>query len=64
MVYLVDSTFLFTGDVVKIKNGKKSVHPYRMDSGLSKKTLEQLNENLSNSLILTSHYGLHYNTVN
>jgi glyoxylase-like metal-dependent hydrolase (beta-lactamase superfamily II) len=65
MLFLVDSKYLFTGDVVKIKSGKKSVHPYSMDTGLSKETLEQLNENFRNCLIIiTSHYGLHYNTVN
>jgi glyoxylase-like metal-dependent hydrolase (beta-lactamase superfamily II) len=62
MVYLVDNKYLFTGDVVKINNGIKSAHPYSMDKGLSKKTLVQLNENFNNCLIIiTSHYGLHYN---
>ena len=60
MVFLVDSKFLFTGDVFKIKDGNKSVHPYSMDTELSKKTIMQLEKNINNySIILTSHYGLH-----
>jgi len=60
MLYLVDGKYLFTGDVLKIKDGEKSVHPYSMDAELSKKTIEQLKGILDNcSIILTSHYGLH-----
>jgi glyoxylase-like metal-dependent hydrolase (beta-lactamase superfamily II) len=62
MVYLVDGKYLFTGDVVKVKDGNKNVHPYSMDTGLSKKTIEQLKGNIDNCLIVfTSHYGIHNN---
>jgi glyoxylase-like metal-dependent hydrolase (beta-lactamase superfamily II) len=62
MLYLVDDLYLFTGDAVKIKNGTINVHPYSMDTNLSKKTIEQLNEKINGCrIILTSHYGLHYN---
>jgi glyoxylase-like metal-dependent hydrolase (beta-lactamase superfamily II) len=60
MVYLVDGTYLFTGDVFKVKDGNKSVHPYSMDTELSKKTIEQLQSNIDDSsLVLTSHYGVY-----
>jgi glyoxylase-like metal-dependent hydrolase (beta-lactamase superfamily II) len=62
MAYLIDGKYLFTGDVGKVKNGNKNVHPYSMDTGLSKKTIEQLKESIDNCLIVfTSHYGIHNN---
>ena len=62
MMYLVDATYLFTGDVFKIKNGKTLVHPFTMDVNLSKKTIEKLRETVKKShLVLTSHYGIHNN---
>lgn len=62
MVFLVGGEYLFTGDVLKIKNGNKSVHPYSMDTELSRKTIEGLSGVINNSLIvLTSHYGYHEN---
>ena len=65
MVYLIEGKYLFTGDVLKIKDGNKTVHPYNMDKELSKKTIEQLNGTINNcSIILTSHYGLYFNNVN
>ena len=65
MVYLVDGKYLFTGDVLMLKNGDKNVHPYSMDKRISTQTIEQLKEIIDNSLIiLTSHYGLYYNNVN
>jgi len=58
MVYLVDGMYLFTGDAFKVKNGSMGVHPYTMDAALSKKTMEQLKNVITNSSkILTSHYG-------
>jgi len=60
MVYLINGTYLFTGDVLKIKDGNKSVHPYSMDTELSKKTIEQLQSNIDDSsVVLTSHYGVY-----
>jgi len=65
MLYLVDDNYLFTGDAFKIKNGNISVHPYTMDENLSKNTIEQLKDTINNALIvLTSHYGIHYNNRN
>ena len=62
MVFLVDDKYLFTGDVLKIKDGNKSVHPYSMDTELSEQTIEQLKGIIQNcSIVLTSHYGLYYN---
>ena len=62
MLYLVDDKYLFTGDAFKIRNGNISVHPYSMDVSFSRKTIENLREIISNSkIILTSHYGIHYN---
>jgi len=60
MVYLVDGTYLFTGDVLKIKGETRSVHPYSMDTELSKKTIEQLESKIDTGLVvLTSHYGVY-----
>jgi len=60
MAYRVDGKYLFTGDVLKIKNGKMSVHPYSMDKEQSKKTIEQLMGIIENSsIVITSHYGLY-----
>lgn len=62
MLYLIDESYLFTGDAFKIKNGNITVHPYTMDKNLSKKTIEQLKETISKSkIVITSHYGMHYN---
>ena len=59
MVYRVDGKYLFTGDVLKIKDGNISVHPYSMDKELSKKTIEQLKGIIeTSSIVITSHYGL------
>ena len=63
MVFLVDDKYLFTGDVLKIKDGNVTVHPYSMDTELSKKTIERLMGNINWSIVLTSHYGVH-NSVN
>ena len=44
----------------KVKKGVIGVHPYTMDSKLSKKTMEQLKDTIAkSSLVLTSHYGYH-----
>ena len=65
MVYLVEDKYLFTGDVLMLKNGNKNVHPYSMDKRISTQTIEQLKEIIDDSLIiLTSHYGLYYNNMN
>jgi glyoxylase-like metal-dependent hydrolase (beta-lactamase superfamily II) len=62
MVYLIDGKYLFTGDAFKIENGNINVHPYSMNANQSKRTIEQLRETINNSqIVLTSHYGLHYN---
>ena len=59
MVFLADGKYLFTGDVLKIKDGAESVHPYSMDKALSKKTIQQLKEIINgSSIIFTSHYGV------
>jgi len=59
MFYLIDGKYLFTGDAVKIVDGKKSVHPYTMDKEQSVKTIEELESGIyNNALILTSHYGV------
>ncbi|MCL2801954.1 MAG: MBL fold metallo-hydrolase [Treponema sp.] len=65
MLYLVDDQYLFTGDAFKLKNGNISVHPYTMDKNLSKRTIEELKETINNAhIVLTSHYGIHYNNRN
>jgi len=58
-VYLVDDQYLFTGDAIKNRDGKTSVHPYSMNAGLSKETIDRIMKNIKWSTILTSHYGIH-----
>lgn len=61
MMYLIDDRYLFTGDVFMIKDGNMEVHPYSMDALQSKKTIEELSEKFNgDTVMLTSHYGLHY----
>jgi len=58
MIYLVDGQYLFTGDAFSILNGKISIHPFTMDKELAGKTIENLNDIISDSyLVLTAHYG-------
>jgi glyoxylase-like metal-dependent hydrolase (beta-lactamase superfamily II) len=59
-VYLVDDTYLFTGDAFKYHDGKAGVHPFSMDAETSKQTIEALAGTITNSaLVLTAHYGYH-----
>ena len=62
MLYLIDNKYLFTGDAFKITNGNIDVHPYTMDTELSRKTIEELRNTINDSqIVITSHYGIHYN---
>jgi glyoxylase-like metal-dependent hydrolase (beta-lactamase superfamily II) len=60
MVYLIDNKYLFTGDVLKIENGKINLHPFTFfNRNIARRTIEKLTETINNSLIvLTSHFGL------
>jgi glyoxylase-like metal-dependent hydrolase (beta-lactamase superfamily II) len=59
-VYLVDDTYLFTGDTFRYRDGKASVHPFSMDAETSKQTMEALADTITkSSLVLTAHYGYH-----
>jgi len=65
MLYLVNNQYLFTGDAFKVINGNLGNPPFTMDKELAIKTIEQLRETIKNSsIILTSHYGLHYSIRN
>ena len=62
MVYLVNGTYLFTGDAFAISKGSIGIHPFTMNAELVRKSTEQLKETINNSsVILTSHYGYHRN---
>ena len=59
MMYLIGGKYLFTGDAFKITKGKIGVHPFTMDSSLSKATIERLRETINGSpVVMTSHYGI------
>ena len=60
MVYLIDGQYLFTGDALKVENGKTGVQPYSMDPKLAEKTLENIKRTINSStVVFTSHYGYH-----
>jgi len=62
MMYLIGDKYLFTGDAFKLIDGNFDVHPFTMDSKLSKATIERLKETIKNSsIVLTSHYGIMVN---
>ena len=63
MLYLIDETYLFTGDAFMIRNGKLDVHPFTMDKERSKQTIEMQKEliNNNNYIVFTSHYGYYDN---
>jgi len=58
MLYLIDGRYLFTGDALKVRNGKIGVQAYSMDPKLARKTIEQLKGTIdSAAVVFTSHYG-------
>ena len=57
-VYLVNESFLFTGDAFQYKNGQMSVHPYTKDKALAKASIEKIKGFADGVTILTSHYGV------
>jgi glyoxylase-like metal-dependent hydrolase (beta-lactamase superfamily II) len=64
MVYLIDNKFVFTGDALRVNQGKAVVHPYSMDEGRAKQTIAGLKETIEaieategSPRILTAHYG-------
>ena len=58
MAYLIDGKYLFTGDAFGIKNEKLTVHPFTMDEELAGRTIENLEDIISESeLVITAHYG-------
>jgi len=62
MMYLISDKYLFTGDAFKLTGSDFDVHPFTMDSKLSKATIERLKETINKcSIVLTSHYGIMVN---
>ena len=58
MAFLINDQYLFSGDAFKIKKGKMGVHPFTMNTKLSKKTIEQLKGIINKSpIVFTAHYG-------
>jgi len=55
MAYLVDGSFLFTGDALRHSAKGDSVHPYTKDKARAKKTIAALPADAR--MVLTSHYG-------
>jgi len=59
MIYLINGRYLFSGDAFKMNSGNFSVHPFSMDSDLSKRTILSISELAHNAdIILTSHFGI------
>ena len=62
MMYLIGGKYLFTGDAFKISGGAIKVHPFTMDSKMSKQTIERLKDTVNGcSVVMTSHYGIMVN---
>jgi glyoxylase-like metal-dependent hydrolase (beta-lactamase superfamily II) len=63
MAFLIDDTYLFTGDACKVSKGTASVHPFTMNAETAKTTIEELKQISKDcSIILTAHYGF-YNEI-
>ena len=58
MFFLIDDKYLFTGDAFMLKKGKIDIHPFTMDSNLSRQTIGRLKEVIESSFVFTSHYGV------
>ena len=57
-LYLLDGSYLFTGDAFGVSGGEIAVHPFTMDAETAKATIRSLTPVLQKSkLVLTSHYG-------
>ena len=60
MAYLLNDRYLFTGDALKLKNGKTSVHPFTMDKKTASAAIDKLKSISDNGVtIITSHYGIY-----
>ena len=58
MLYLLDGSYLFTGDAFSVSGGEIAVHPFTMDDEAAKATILSIAPVLEESeLVLTSHYG-------
>ena len=58
MSYLLDKQYLFTGDAVMISNGVISIHPYTMNKGTSKESIQKIVEIAKQcEIVITAHYG-------
>ena len=60
MAYLVDDTYLFTGDAFRLRGNQMRLHPFTMDAARAEASVKRL-KGLPHSMILTSHYG--YSTI-
>jgi len=59
MCYVVNRTFLFTGDTISLKDGRAGLFNdfFNMDSSAQKKDLKRLKQLTGIKTILTAHYG-------
>lgn len=58
MSYIINDTYLFTGDAVKLENQKMLVHPYTMNEENAKAAIDKLYERSTDAeYIITAHYG-------
>ena len=58
MAYLIDGSYLFTGDAFSIRNGRLGVHPFTMDKNRAIETIDNLRELVNNSyVVMSAHYG-------
>lgn len=60
MSFLINQTYLFTGDAFRVNDKKMQIHPYSMDKDLSAKTILQLSKYIDQcQYVFTTHYGYH-----
>jgi len=60
MVYIVDDSYVFTGDAFLIRTNRVGVHPFTMDKETSEMTIKSLITDIRETqLTFTAHYGYH-----
>ena len=58
MLYLVDGSYLFTGDAFSLSKGKLGIHPFTMDKERARQTIDEFRDTVNNSrYVLSTHYG-------
>ena len=58
MAFLLDDTMLFSGDAIRIEDGKPVIHPFASDKTAALASIEKLVARGVGKVIYTSHYGM------